>query len=478
MRCAALLLLLFALPLPASEPAPRRHLTIGAEIIDDPVASPEKVDAWFQLLADNQMPLARIFIPHGEEQLRRMDWFFRAAERHHVGISATLGGSPSPSNAAWIKEGVQRYKDSPALDSWILANEPTHAPEATEPAVAQFRAWLKGKYGSVERLNETWESHHASFDEITPVTRGQRTNFRPFNDWYAFWRTYLAVQLEWIAQQVRAVDSVHPTHTNPHEMIGNLASGSLDLPPWRGFLSTLGFTCHPSWHFGLLRRDQFTLGISYLAEVIRGSIEPKPFWVTELQGGVNTISSNRPLYPFKEDLAQWLWTSFGAGADRVIFWLLNNRSWGVESGEWSLLDLQNQPSERLETAGKVARVINQHAALFDSSHAAESPITVILSLETMTQQEWAAQAWTVTSTEAGKTTRAPGRDRGAHVLAALAYFQTLSEMGIPARIKHIHDYDWQTKSAERRLAILPNVAVLSREQADNIEALCATGTPS
>ena len=132
--------------------------------------------------------------------------------------------------------------------------------------------------------------------------------------------------------------------------------------------------------------------------------------MTELQGGVNTISANRPLYPFKEDIAQWLWTTFGAGADRVMFWELNSHSWGGESGEWSLLDLQNQPSERLETASKVARVINQHAALFDNSHAAESPITIILSLETMTQQEWAAQAWTVTSTEAGKTTRPPGRD--------------------------------------------------------------------
>ena len=52
---------------------------IGAEIMDDPAATPEMVDHWFKILADYQMPLARVFIPTKEDALRRMDGFFAAA---------------------------------------------------------------------------------------------------------------------------------------------------------------------------------------------------------------------------------------------------------------------------------------------------------------------------------------------------------------------------------------------------------------
>ena len=54
--------------------------------------------------------------------------------------------------------------------------------------------------------------------------------------------------------------------------------------------------------------------------------------------------------PTPADIAQWTWTSIGSGADRVIFWLLNARREGVEAGERSLLDFQQQPSARLTIA--------------------------------------------------------------------------------------------------------------------------------
>ena len=85
-----------------------RRAIIGAQIMDDPAATAEKVDYWFRTLSDYQMPLARVWIPRGEELLRRMDWFFRAAEKHGVGIAATLDGPPSDETGHWIKEAVRR----------------------------------------------------------------------------------------------------------------------------------------------------------------------------------------------------------------------------------------------------------------------------------------------------------------------------------------------------------------------------------
>ena len=39
----------------------------------------------------------------------------------------------------------------------------------------------------------------------------------------------------------------------------------------RGFLDSLGASIHPSWHFGLLARGQFALGVSYVCDLVRGA---------------------------------------------------------------------------------------------------------------------------------------------------------------------------------------------------------------
>ena len=225
-------------------------LQIGAQVMDDPAATPEKIDQWFATLRAHDMPLARVFIPRTEEGLRRMDLFFRAAEKHGVRIAATLDGWRSEVTAAWILQAVERYRHSAALDSWILVNEPGQGPDANPLAVESFRGWLKEKYGSVAGLNRAWATAYADFSEVAYQANWSGGPFfspaAPFLDWLTFWRAHLARELQWIADQVRQADTVHPTHVNPHALIGNLAALSLDLPAWRGCLDSYGASCHPS----------------------------------------------------------------------------------------------------------------------------------------------------------------------------------------------------------------------------------------
>ena len=51
----------------------------------------------------------------------------------------------------------------------------------------------------------------------------------------------------------------------------------------------------------------------------------------------------------------------------------------------------------------------------------------------------------------------PGRSSNAHVLSALAFFEALSELGIPASIKQVNDFNWDDAGTENHVAILPNM---------------------
>lgn len=491
-RLLCLFAFLSASMLPAQEPA--NVPLLGSEIWIEPGQTQEQVEGWFRELAEQHMPVARIFMMWADLETGPGTWdytlydrVFRAAEKYHVRIVATLtpGGPPPflhgngnqgngypPTEAAraattvYIEKVVNRYKSSPALDTWLLVNEPGIAPAEYPLAVAEFRPWLEKQYLDIGALNRSWGTSFTNFAEATPSTStGEFASKNRQIDWITFWRTYQTEQLHWLEQQVRLHDPEpkHGIHVNPHALISNSAGLSDDLASWRPFLSSLGCSIHPGWHFGVLNRDQYALGVSYINDLVAGAVEPKPHWVTELQGGNNIYSASKPMDPTSDDIAQWVWTSIGSGADRVIFWLLNARLKGTEAAEWSMLDFQQRPTKRLTTASEIARIIEAHGDFFSKAQTEQPPITVILSLETMALEEQFKDA------------DFPGRSSNAHLLAALGMYQALSQIGVPPRLKQFDDYDWRAKTSQPRLAIVPDARAMTENQVRNLEAFVDNG---
>ncbi|HYN90403.1 MAG TPA: beta-galactosidase [Thermoleophilaceae bacterium] len=477
-------------------PAAPRPL-IGAQVWIEPGQTPDEIDGWFRTLAESGMPVARLFLmwnylepAPGRWEFALYDAAFASAARHGVRVVATLTAHHGPPHRGYVyrsqgsrivdteerlveaeeyvQQVVSRYAKSPALDTWMLMNEPGQPPSPDPLAVARFRDWLKAKYGKIDALNAAWLTSFASFDAIAydeRWTEGGWTWPAAFVDWHAFWREHLSWHLDWVAQRIRRSDPVHPIHVNPHALVDNLSGTSTDLPSWRPFVDSLGASIHPGWHFGLLERDQFALGVSYVCDLVRGAATPKPFWVTELQGGNNLYSATRPMNPTREDIAQWTWTAIGSGADRVVYWLLNARGQGGEAAEWSMLDFQQRPSERLAEAAAIAATLRKHEAVFADARPIAPRATVLLSLESMTLQD------------NYKWTDYPGRKRQAHLMAALGVYETLVEMGVPTEVRFVHDPGWRTPlaSGAPRLAILAHATAISAGQAAGLEAFVRDG---
>jgi beta-galactosidase len=457
---------------------------IGAQVWIEPGQTEAQIDGYFRQLNEAGMPVARLFIMWTYIEPRPDVWdfslydeAFAAASKYHIQIVATLTPSGPPpffggdgtqgtgvvgsevgrrQTAIYLEKVVKRYRDSDSLDTWLLLNEPGQGASAQPLAVADFRPWLQRHYAMIAILNARWGTAFNTFDEVKPITGTNQWNQNSGIDWMTFWRTYQTEQLAWLAAQVRQLDPKHPLHLNPHALINNLATLSDDLPQWRSFLDSLGCSIHPGWHFGLLPRARYALGVSYINDLVSGSIAPKPYWVTELQGGTNISSATRPIDPTADEIAQWMWTSLGAGADRVIFWLLNARREGAEAGEWSLLDFQQQPSDRLRIASSVAAVLRQHKDFFSETTAEHAPVTLILDLGTMTLEDRFAR------------TDSPGRDKQAHVLETFGLYQAISQIGVPPEIKHFDDFDWLARTSAPRTAILPDVRSLSEQQIDDL----------
>lgn len=445
--------LLTVLTLRAAPPAELPQ--IGAQVFIEPGQSSKDVDDWFRILEENGMPVCRIRMfethmrkPDGTYDFALYDEAFRAAERHGVKVFATIfpaddtvGGFKYPKSEAHLKEIegfvkvlADHFKAFPALNCWVLQNEPGTGGSYPDNDLSR-------------RVRKAWQA-------ARPAPSYRSGGYREANfDTEEFQRYYTGWFLNWYAEQVHAADPGRPTHVNNHAIFSNFPE--YDFPAWRAFLTTLGASAHPSWHFSMFRREQFTLAMAANNEIIRAGAGPLPFWLTELQGGNNLYSGGKPICPTKEETAQWLWTTLGCGAKGVIFWSLNPRATIDEPGEWALIDFQRQPSDRLLAARDVIRTLKQNEALFANTRPLQPNVTLLLAREAF---------WT------DKKQKLPGmkeeyeaRAGGAPMKSALAWFEALSENGLDADLFELDAFDWDRPSFKGQVAILAHqIALPSR----------------
>lgn len=469
---------------------------IGAEVYLEPGQSAAQIDTWFKRLNENKMPVARVFMmwnflepkPDGWD-FTLWDAAFKSAEKYRIRITATLVPNSPPfhwgkpyhyvphlmdmfenedyrkRSEKYIQKVVERYQNSPALDSWWLYNEPGQFPAPDHLAMDGYRVWLKEKYLCIDSLNKAWLSYYPSFEKIEYDQAWKDASWvwpAPFLDWNRFWRVHVNAQIQWLADQVKKYDQKHPTTTNIKNILDLPAH--YDLKGLRKPLNSIGTSLHPSWDFYKLKRSQYSLAVSWANDFLRGAADSMEYWVSELQGGNNLYSGLNPLCPTEYDIAQWVWTSIGSGAKRVIFWCLNSRMQGVEAAEWAMLDFQDQPSVRMLKAKQIAEVINANQSLFSQAKPISPHATILVSKESSLIQE----------RKQNKFSQLEGVKESMHFKSSFICYQSLMERGVQVDIKEISDYNWGD-SKEKQVIVLASAMALSAKDIDQLKSFVSSG---
>ena len=369
------------------------QLRIGSEFFLNSTDTKESVDKQFALMHDTGLTLVRVFVfwndverVPGVWDFSHYDWIYDAAAKNGIQIAATLCAEDPPewagktrvyhSNvnlndpanrvaaAIYLKKVVGRYKNHPAQGVWLLMNEPSKYD--TEPATLHaYGNWLQAKYGTVDHLNrEHWSRQLKNFSDVT-ITQDLLNNYgMDYNaviDWRNFNVDNLIAQLQWVKQQVLAIDPNHPVHFNITSPIGD-AHGQ-DAWKEKNVQDIVGVSMHwtmtsttPESDFGEL--------FAYRLDLVAGASIARPrkqLWVTELQSGPVAYSSWD--FAFTEtpgDLTRWMWDSYGAGSRAVIFWLWDPAVSGKEAGEWGLVSIDGTPSIRLPAVKAVADTLKRN----------------------------------------------------------------------------------------------------------------------
>lgn len=414
---------------------PMQEMTpmVGAEIFIEPGQTAQEIDTWYRLMKENGMTICRIRMfetymhkPDGTWDYSLFDLAYQAAGKYGIKVWGNLfpatdfrdvGGFKFPrskehleSIAEYIKNLVNHFKQFKSCYGWVLINEPGSGTLPDEVfTMEMFRDW-KNKQLSLPFNNQGYNIF--SFDEERFLVE--------YNTWF----------LNWLRNEVYKYDPGSHLHVNNHAIFQNVAE--YNFPAWRQVLTSLGGSAHASWHFGYFSRNRYTVAMSANCEIIRSGAGELPWLMTEIQGGNNTYSGFHAMCPTRAEISQWLWTVIASGGKGGIFWTLNPRASGFEAGEWAMINFQDEPSDRLIAAGKVAGVLKDNAGLFAAARPVESGINVLYIRESL---------WVEKKLQTGGEPY-EGRDIGGVMKSALAYFEALGEMGLQCNLKEIGEFDF------------------------------------
>lgn len=427
---------------------------IGAELFIEPGQTTQQIDTWVRLLKESGMTITRIRL--FESYMHKMDgtWDFslydlayRAAEKYGIRIY----GNPFPATPFTDVGGLKYPRDNQHLQSIAecIRNMVTH--------FRQFKScygWVPINEPGIDKLSPESYSQKKFTDwkNLYPVAGYTFSGFEHFD--FAeerFLLDYNTWFLQWLTDEIHKYDPGAPVHVNGKGIFVHLPL--YKFPDWRKFLTSLGGSAHPSWHYGYFTRSKYTLAMSANSEILRSGAGDIPWFMTEVQGGINTYSGKTPLEPTPEEITQWLWTILSTEGKGTLFWCLNPRASGIEAGEWALLNFRDQPSQRMKAASSVIKVINDNPQLFAHAKVVESGINILYIHESM---------WVEKKLQPNDTTY-EGRNIGGVLKSALGYFEALSEMGVQANLKEIGEFDFTKNDYSGTAIILAHqIAIPSR----------------
>ncbi len=438
---------------------------IGAQVFIEPGQTEADTELWFKTLAENGMSVCRIRMfesymlqEDGTWDFSLFDRAFEMADKYNIKVMGTffpatektdIGGWKFPKDELqlkqfqeYIKQLTLHFQQYKSLYAWVLINEPGGGLKDTPFSQKMRMQW--------DKENPQPEYLPNGYPVLVDL---QNDRFKMFmTSW----------MLNWIAGEVRKHDKNIHLHVNNHAIFSNLPE--YDFVYWRSFLNSLGGSAHPSWHFSDFTRNQYALAMSANSEIILSGAGNLPWLMTEIQGGNNTYSAGKPMCPTAEEITQWLWVIIGTEGKGGIFWSLNPRASGVESGEWALLDFQHQPTDRVQSIKEITTVLKNNKTLFDDLKKVDSGINLLYIRESY---------WTENVITAGTPASSDGRKSGFKNI--LGYFKALTEMGVNANLKAFEEFDFDRKDFSNTTIILSHQIALPKDYVSKLEHFVEKG---
>jgi beta-galactosidase len=234
-----------------------------------------------------------------------------------------------------VTQMARALKNEPNVIGWQIGNEPTD--ESYDPeARAAWIAWLKQRYGTLDKLNDAWTTAYWS-QTYTAWDQVPFNNDKANPGWMLELKRFITSQ--WRAFHRNQIDAVRAVVGDKQFITVNFGglgwanrfdryemNRDLDVTSWDEYV-------------GMGHLKPYRAGATH--DLVRGW-KRKNFWVMETQPGfVNWAPVSNMLYP--GETRALAWQAIGHGADAILYWQWRNALNGQETMHGSVIGPDGKP---------------------------------------------------------------------------------------------------------------------------------------
>jgi beta-galactosidase len=253
---------------------------------------------------------------------------------------------------------AEHYKDDEQVIGWQLDNEfNCHVDVSYAPSdTAAFRAWLKDKYRSIERLNEAWGTAFWSqtYDTWEQVDLPGPTPAPPNPTQLLDETRFISdCVVRFAKRQADILRARNPNWRITHNGLFANVRGT-DLVSDGG----LDFFSHDQYPLFYERWPQFA------ANLVQARSLSFPYAIMEQQAGPGGQMTYLLRTPRPGQMRLWAWQSVAHGAKALCYFRWRTCPYGAEQHWHGLLDADDRDNRRLEEAEQTGEELRQPPAEF------------------------------------------------------------------------------------------------------------------
>lgn len=269
-------------------------------------------------------------------------------------------------------EIASNYNNYSSLYGYDIWNE-TMFTSYDKYTLQLFRKWLKGKYTSIDELNNVWDKVYYDWSQITFEKRTW-ASVMPVVDYEQFHKENIGIILNEWANIIKSVDPDHPVIAdNIASMItmDSFYEGPQDDWNVAENVDEMGISFYPKNEIPPMKsyRRWETLAAIH-------SANPKGFWISELQSHhqamFNPFSAVAP-----HEIKWWNWEAISNGAKGIIYWKWTPFTKGIQTFGRGLVDPKGNYTKRSQEVARIVKIIRENEKAF-INYKPEEPKVAIL----------------------------------------------------------------------------------------------------
>ena len=249
-----------------------------------------------------------------------------------------------------------------------------------------FRDWLQEKYQTLEALTTAWQWGTTNFvynrwDAVTAPESLPSSWSGPTRwiDWRLFWQDAFARFVGHQHALIREIDATHPTSVNTFNFKGYDRFGTLmGLDQWKIAKETdhIGYDLYPgSGDKRRTRPEHNSIFLDHGRSVSKSA--GSDFWIHEVESGpIGGWLMGPDRNTDGQDILNYMIECIGH--DAKLFLYMPWREWAYQPLRWgALVDLDGNPTPRLEAAGRIGDFLQQNAGFIRQARVPASQVALL-----------------------------------------------------------------------------------------------------